>query len=128
MEDLATETKTSATVSRKGQLRPAIQPVSERFPAMEEQEIVLTILAPEAKAVEVAGNFNSWLPDMTPLTDMGGGNWVVRLMLRSGKYEYRFVVDGQWIEDPQASERVINSDGEFNSSITVPLEVMTDLL
>jgi non-heme chloroperoxidase len=29
-------------------------------------------------------------------------------MLRSGQYECRFVVDGQWAEDSQATQRVAN--------------------
>jgi 1,4-alpha-glucan branching enzyme len=71
-----------------------IQPVSERFPALEEQETILTFFVPEAREVKVAGSFNRWCPDATPLNNTGSGKWAVRLMLRSGQYEYRFVVDG----------------------------------
>ena len=31
--------------------QPPVQPVSERFPALQEQEIILTLLAPEAREV-----------------------------------------------------------------------------
>jgi hypothetical protein len=108
--------------------QPQIQPVSERFPVLEEQEITLTFLAPEAKEVNVAGNFNSWRPDATPLKNTGDGEWAVRLMLRSGQYEYRFLVDGQWNEDPGASQRVTNPYGGFNSVLLVPLAVRTSVL
>src|ERR1017187_5353746 len=57
-----------------------IQPVAERFPALEEQEIILTFFAPEAREVNVAGVFNSWRPDATPLKNTGDKEWVVRLM------------------------------------------------
>src|ERR1035437_3975917 len=76
--------------------QPPIQPVSERFPALEEREIILTFFAPEAREVKVAGNFNGWRPEATPLKNAGAGKWVVRLRFRSGQYEYRFVVDGRW--------------------------------
>lgn len=112
----------------KGHPPEPIQPVAERFPALEEQEIVLSLLAPEATDVTVAGDFNGWRPDATPLKNTGVGKWVVRLMLRSGQYEYRFVVDGRWGEDPQAARRVANPFGEFNSVLVVPLAVRTSEL
>ena len=108
--------------------QPIIQPVSKRFPAMEEQEIILTLLDPAASQVNLAGNFNGWRPEATPMKNTGAGKWVVRLMLRSGQYEYRFVVDGRWIEDPGASQRVANPYGDFNSVLLVPLAVRTSIL
>ena len=108
--------------------QPPVQPVSERFPALEEQEIILTFFAPEAREVNVAGNFNGWRPETTPLKNTGAGKWVVRLMLRSGQYEYRFVVDGRWREDPRASQRVANPYGGFNSVLMMPLAVRTSIL
>jgi hypothetical protein len=108
--------------------QPPIQPVSERFPALEEQEIILTFFAPQAREVNVSGNFNNWSPDATPMKNTGVEEWVVRLMLKSGQYEYRFIVDGRWIEDPQASQRVTNPYGDFNSVLIVPLAVRTSIL
>jgi 1,4-alpha-glucan branching enzyme len=108
--------------------QPLIQPVSKRFPAMEEQEIILTLLDPAARQVNLAGNFNGWRPETTPMKNTGAGKWVVRLMLRSGQYEYRFVVDGRWIEDPGASQRVASPYGGFNSILKLPLEVRTSIL
>ncbi|MGD0905828.1 MAG: isoamylase early set domain-containing protein [Terracidiphilus sp.] len=105
-----------------------IQPVSKRFPALEEQEIILTLLDPAARQVNLAGNFNGWRPETTPMKNTGAGKWVVRLMLRSGQYEYRFVVDGRWIEDPGASQRVASPYGGFNSILKLPLEVRTSIL
>jgi hypothetical protein len=49
-------------------------------------------------------------------------------MLRSGQYEYRFVVDGRWTEDPQASQSAANPHGGFNLVLTVPLSVRTSIL
>jgi 1,4-alpha-glucan branching enzyme len=106
----------------------AIQPISERFPALEEQEVILTFFAPLAGEVKAAGNFNGWCPDATPLKNTGAGEWVVRLMLRSGQYEYLFVVDGRWTEDPQAVQRMANPHGGFNSVLLVPLSVRTSIL
>ena len=90
--------------------------------------MILTLYAPEAGEVKMAGNFNGWRPNDTPLKNMGDGEWFVHLMLRSGQYEYRFVVDGRWSEDPRASQRVANPYGSFNSVLMVPLEVRTSIL
>jgi hypothetical protein len=49
-------------------------------------------------------------------------------MLRSGQYEYRFLVDGRWSEDPQAAQRAANPHGGYNSVFTVPLAVKTSIL
>jgi 1,4-alpha-glucan branching enzyme len=95
---------------------------------LEEQEIILAFFDPKATEVNVAGNFNNWSPTATPLKDTGAGKWVVRLMLRSGQYEYRFLVDGRWSEDPQAVQRAANPHGGSNSVFTVPLAVKTSIL
>ncbi len=120
--------KTRESAAWKIYAQSPMQPVSERFPALEEQEIILKLFAPQAREVKVAGNFNGWRPEATPLKNTGAGKWVVRLMLRSGQYEYRFVVDGRWSEDPRASQRVANPFGDFNSVLLVPLAVRASIL
>ena len=50
---------------------------------------------------------------------VGEGRWVKELVLPPGVYEYRLVVDGRWMSDPQASETAPNSFGEFNSVLKV---------
>jgi 1,4-alpha-glucan branching enzyme len=107
---------------------PPIQPIAERFPALEEQEVALTFYAPGARVVQVAGGFNAWSPTANPLEHEEGGEWRTRLMLKSGQYEYRFVVDGVWTEDPQAAQSAANPYGGLNSVLTVGLDDRTDLL
>ena len=113
---------------RVTRLQPPIQPVSERFPALERQKIILTFDSVEAREVKVAGDFNGWQPNRTRMKRTDAGEWIASLMLRSGQYEYRFVVDGQWIEDPRASQRAANPYGGFNSILVVPLTVRTSIL
>lgn len=104
------------------------EPISQRFPALEEQEIVLTLYAPEARTVGVAGSFNGWNPQANPLERTASGEWSIRLMLKSGQYEYRFVADGFWANDPQAAQRVANPYGGINSVLNVRLDDRTELL
>src|SRR4029078_372190 len=51
------------------------------------------------KAVFLAGQFNDWSTAATPMRRDGGDQWVADVALSPGKYEYKFIVDGQWEQD-----------------------------
>ncbi len=70
---------------------------------------------PAAKSVCIAGTFNDWRPDTTPMIALDPGRWAKDLALPPGDYEYCLVVDGQWKPDPQAAETVANPFGGMNS-------------
>ena len=75
----------------------------------------LEFIRPDAKSVFVAGSFNDWNPAQTPLSRTRDGKWVGELTGISGRHEYLFVVDGQWLPDPKAPESVQNPYGGRNS-------------
>ncbi len=77
------------------------------------------LVKPEAKSVYVAGSFNDWKPEKAPMMPVGNGRWVGDLSVKPGRYEYLFVVDGQWIPDPNAKESVQNPFGGRNSILGV---------
>src|SRR6476646_851466 len=79
----------------------------------------LKLVKPEAKSVCVAGSFNEWNPARTPLTRVSDGTWVGELTGISGRHEYLFVVDGQWVPDPNAKESVQNPFGGRNSVLVI---------
>ena len=70
--------------------------------------------APEAKEVSLAGSFNQWNPQANPMKKDKKGIWKATLALEPGKYEYRFVVDGNWENDPSCSSCVDNEFGGRN--------------
>ena len=72
-----------------------------------------------AREVFVAGTFNQWDPLATVLKPGAEGKWDVELALEPGRYEYRFVVDGQWTEDPKSPEYAANPFGGLNSVLQV---------
>lgn len=74
---------------------------------------------PCANEVCVAGTFNDWHPTATPLNRDGDGRWTKELTLAPGRYEYRLLADGQWIDDPAAKETVPNPFGGFNAVLIV---------
>jgi 1,4-alpha-glucan branching enzyme len=75
---------------------------------------------PTASAVAIAGTFNDWRPEATPMIPMGQGRWLKNLALPPGRYEYLFVADGTWVADPLAPAAVGNPFGGVNSVMTVP--------
>lgn len=75
----------------------------------------VTLDAPEARAVSIVGDFNHWDPHAHPLQRDARGRWSRRLRLESGWYEYRFLVDGEWWDDPASSQRVANPFGSTNN-------------
>jgi 1,4-alpha-glucan branching enzyme len=77
--------------------------------------VSLELVKPDAQKVCVAGSFNQWQPEQTPLVPVGNGRWVGDLTVQPGRYEYLFVVDGQWLPDPNAKESVQNPFGGQNS-------------
>lgn len=81
--------------------------------------ISLQLVRPGAKRVCVAGSFNEWKPEATPLTPRGNGCWAGDLAVKPGRHEYLFVVDGQWLPDPNAKESVSNPFGGQNSVLLV---------
>lgn len=54
---------------------------------------------PNAKKVIVTGNFNDWSTVGYSMTKKNGV-WTIPVYLRQGKCTYKFIVDGQWILDP----------------------------
>lgn len=75
--------------------------------------------APEADKVFLAGTFNDWNPEARPLRRDRSGNWKTWMSLPPGKYEYRFIVNGEWLEDPDCEERRTNEFGAFNSVVSL---------
>ncbi len=88
-------------------------------PAQGDGGIVLSIHAPDAAAVSVVGDFNGWSPDATPLVRNQDGLWSATVALPPGRQAYRFVVDGEWLEDPDNGDREADPFGGFNSVVTV---------
>jgi 1,4-alpha-glucan branching enzyme len=76
--------------------------------------------APEAKEVFLMGDFNDWKPGKHPMQKDENGIWKKQVMLSPGNYEYKFLVDGQWKEDPRNNRRCPNRFGSYNSVIRLP--------
>lgn len=84
-----------------------------------EDGVIFTVAAAGARSVRVAGDFNDWNPDRTPMMPLREGAFYAELPLGPGRYRYRYVVDGQWLRDPANPTMEMNPYGEMNSVIEV---------
>jgi chromosome partitioning protein len=76
--------------------------------------------AREAQQVAVAGDFNDWNPSRTPLRrDENLGVWQACVPIPPGRYRYRLVIDGRWIQDPHNATVESNPFGELNNILEI---------
>jgi serine protease AprX len=75
----------------------------------------------DAKSVSVAGDFNGWNRLATPLERDGAGLWTTEILApRAGRFEYKFIVNGQrWLEDPSNGMKAPDSYGGLNSVLVI---------
>ncbi|MFY9302365.1 isoamylase early set domain-containing protein [Candidatus Sordicultor fermentans] len=82
-------------------------------------KVIFEVYAPRAKSVYLVGDFNDWDIRACPM-EKENGVWVITLDLPPGKYEYRYLIDGGWYNDPQKC-RILTGWGE-NSVLEVEQE------
>jgi len=76
-------------------------------------------VAPDAKEVFIAGDFNEWNPASHPMQRSPDGNWVVQVLMTNGHHRYWFLVDGVPTLDPRAQGVSRNEKNERVSLISL---------
>jgi hypothetical protein len=71
-----------------------------------------------AKEVILSGTFNNWNEKDFKMVKTGN-EWKLTLQLPAGIYEYKFIVDGEWITDPENNFKVPNPHQTYNSILLV---------
>ena len=83
-------------------------------------KVEFSVLYPKASNVCIAGDFNNWQPEKTQLSQNShNGRWNTSIQISGGTYKYRYVVDGQWQQDPYNNRVEQNPFGEMNSVLEV---------
>lgn len=70
---------------------------------------------PAAASVLLVGDFTNWQERPIPLQKEPNGVWRTEIPLRPGTHRYRFLVDGQWCDDPACPAREPNPFGSQNA-------------
>jgi 1,4-alpha-glucan branching enzyme len=104
------EQKKTATSGR----REKIGRLSTSAPAT---SVTFRFDAPGATDVAIAGSFNNWT--LRALKRRKDGIWSVTLRLAPGSYEYKFLIDDRWVEDPENPRKAPDPHGGYNSVCVV---------
>lgn len=72
-----------------------------------------------ARRVQIAGDFNDWVPDKNVETVNSADSMKKILHMPPGAYEYRLIVDGKWQQDPTNPVEIPNEHGGNNSLLRV---------
>jgi hypothetical protein len=107
-----------ATGERSALLRPSA-------PHLTSEGVLFTFEAPDARRVQLVGDFNGWGLDGSDMT-LSGAIWTSTLKLLPGRYRYRYVIDGIWRSDPMNAEVEPSPYGEDNSVIEVTGEASAE--
>lgn len=68
--------------------------------------------APGALSVQLVGDFTRWREHPINLQKGADGVWRTTVQLSPGTHHYRFLVDGQWHDDPDC---ILRSPNPFGS-------------
>jgi len=85
----------------------------------EKKRITFKLEAAEAKQACLVGDFNSWDENKHKMKKDNKGRWTKIVTLAPGRYEYKFLVDGQWQNDPGNDKMVPNTFGTHNNILKV---------
>jgi len=71
--------------------------------------------APTASQVQLVGEFTHWTENPINMEKDLEGVWRATVPLEQGRYGYRFIVDGQWCDDPECTAHESNPYGSENA-------------
>jgi hypothetical protein len=120
--DLVESEPSAGAYARLSEVSAAARAAAAADPEPTLREVVLAFDKLPGRRVQVAGDFNDWIPDRDVLTEKARRGVRKVLKLRPGAYQYRVIVDGIWQEDPGNPERVPNIYGGENSLLHVEAE------
>jgi len=130
----ATETPTlevNTLLTAENKNRFVVDPIPNKAPFYEKNSLIIegsdnTLHRVELsyqdyydRNLQVAGEFNDWIPDEGIETVEKNGTLHKIFFASAGEYQYRLVIDGKWRNDPTNPEQVLNPLGVHNSMLRV---------
>ena len=85
------------------------------------KRVEFRLFSPGAHEVLLSGDFNAWSDSADPMKKDKNGTWKKIKILPPGRYEYKFIVDGVWVLDPNCPDTVPNNYGTQNNIIDLPV-------
>ena len=84
----------------------------------EKTTYLISVYAPDADEVRLTGDFIDWCSEGIEMEE-DGGTWKTSVSLGPGSYMYKFIVDGEWMADPEMKDRVPDGKGGYATPIVV---------
>ncbi|KPJ58717.1 MAG: hypothetical protein AMJ42_02730, partial [Deltaproteobacteria bacterium DG_8] len=89
-------------------------------PQQTKEGVLFRYYDPTAQNVQLAGDFSDWKPvENIMIQQKEKRTWKGTVPLKPGKYQYKFIVDGKWMIDPNNPEMVTSDKGISNSLLKV---------
>jgi glucoamylase len=94
---------------------------ARRSPIIEENEVTF-VYRGSARQVEVVGDFTGWAPRRLSMQEVPGTDlkFYTHRFDGEARVEYKFIADGEWVNDALNPDRVDNGVGGFNSFFAMP--------
>ena len=86
---------------------------------IERRRVTFKLEASGAREAILVGDFNGWDGKKHPMKRDNKGRWSKIVTLAPGRHEYKYVVDGQWQNDPGSNQVVANTFGTLNNFLDV---------
>lgn len=83
------------------------------------RSITLTWNGDNCSTVEVSGLDVGWGQRIPLKYDENHGSWILHRDLLEGRYEYKYIVDGEWMTNTYEPVTPVNKDGHINNYIQV---------
>ncbi len=91
--------------------------MASKLPQRKQQ--VFSLKAPNATSVMLAGDFTQWREKAIELKKEPTGIWRTAVELAPGTHRYRFIVDGQWCDDPSCAIYEPNPYGSRDAVVRI---------
>ena len=93
--------------------------MSPKKPTVKRRRLAMRLEAPNSKEVSLMADFNNWDAGAHPMKRNEDGSWGRVLILIPGRYEYKFLVDGEWSIDPKNCDFCLNCFGTQNNVMVI---------
>ena len=84
------------------------------------RKVRFSLKAPNATQVSLVGDFNDWDTKAHSMKPEKDGSWKVSVIFPPGRYEFKFLVDGNWREGSKKEQTVLNCFGTLNNVLIIP--------
>ncbi len=106
-------TAIATVVKNMNPSKPHVPPQRTQVP------VLFKLNAPIARDVLLAADFTDWDASPRPLARDKNGFWQVEVLLPPGRYQYKYIVDGRWLNDPSSDHFVPNGHGSYNNIVEI---------